>query len=54
LQQFINGKPTIDVTDDCESMRASSGVLALQLHVGGPSSFSSRIFGSRSFTYGAN
>jgi hypothetical protein len=36
LQQFINGMPTVDVTDDCESMRASSGVLALQLHVGQP------------------
>jgi hypothetical protein len=36
LQQFINGMPTVDVTDDCESMRASIGVLALQLHVGQP------------------
>ncbi len=34
LQQFVNGKPTIDVTDDCEAKRAMSGVLALQLHAG--------------------
>jgi uncharacterized protein (TIGR03067 family) len=36
LQQFINGKPTVDVTDDCESKRAMNGVLALQLHAGQP------------------
>ncbi len=36
LQQFINGKQTVDVTDDCESKRALSGILALQMHVGGP------------------
>jgi hypothetical protein len=36
LQQFVNGKQTVDVTDDCEAKRASSVVLALQLHVGGP------------------
>jgi hypothetical protein len=36
LQQFINGKPTVDVTDGCESLRATNGVLALQLHVGPP------------------
>ena len=36
LQQFVNGKPTIDVTDDCEAKRAMSGVLALQLHAGPP------------------
>jgi len=36
LQQFINGKQTIDVTDDCESNRAMNGVLALQLHAGQP------------------
>lgn len=36
LQHFINGKPTVDVTDDCESKRAMSGVLALQLHAGPP------------------
>jgi uncharacterized protein (TIGR03067 family) len=34
LQQFINGKQTVDVTDDCESKRAMNGVLALQLHAG--------------------
>jgi uncharacterized protein (TIGR03067 family) len=36
LQHFINGKQTVDVTDECESKRASSGVLALQLHAGQP------------------
>jgi len=36
LQQFINGKPTVDVTDDCEAKRAVSGVIALQLHAGPP------------------
>jgi len=36
LQQFINGKQTVDVTDGCESKRALSGVLALQMHVGAP------------------
>jgi len=36
LQQFINGKQTVDVTDNCESKRAMSGVLALQLHAGSP------------------
>jgi hypothetical protein len=36
LQQFINGKQTIDVTDECEAKRAMSGVLALQLHAGPP------------------
>ena len=36
LQQFINGKQTVDVTDDCEAKRAMSGVLALQLHAGPP------------------
>ena len=36
LKHFINGKPTVDVTDDCESKRAMSGVLALQLHAGPP------------------
>ncbi len=36
LQQFINGKPMVDVTDDCESKRALRGVLALQLHAGAP------------------
>jgi hypothetical protein len=36
LQQFINGKQTIDLTDECEAKRAMSGVLALQLHAGPP------------------
>jgi hypothetical protein len=36
LQQFINGKQTVDVTDECEAKRAMSGVLALQLHAGPP------------------
>jgi hypothetical protein len=36
LQQFINGKQTMDLTDDCEAKRAMSGVLALQLHAGSP------------------
>ncbi len=36
LQQFVNGKQTVDVTDDDESKRAMSGVLALQMHVGEP------------------
>jgi uncharacterized protein (TIGR03067 family) len=36
LQHFVNGRQTVDVTDDCEAQRASSGVLALQLHAGPP------------------
>jgi len=36
LQQFVNGKPTVDVTDECEAKRALSGILALQLHAGPP------------------
>ncbi len=36
LQQFINGQMSVDVTDNCESKRAMSGVLALQLHAGPP------------------
>jgi hypothetical protein len=36
LQHFINGKLTVDVTDDCESKRVASGILALQLHAGPP------------------
>lgn len=36
LQQFVNGKQTVDVTDNCESKRAMSGVIALQLHAGSP------------------
>ena len=36
LQQFINGKPTVDVTDNCPEKSSASGVLALQMHVGEP------------------
>jgi hypothetical protein len=36
LQQFINGKQTVDVTDECEAKRAMSGIIALQLHAGAP------------------
>ena len=36
LQQFINGKQTVDVTDEDEAKHALSGVLALQLHAGSP------------------
>ncbi len=36
LQQLINGKPTVDVTDECDAQLAMSGVLALQLHAGPP------------------
>lgn len=37
LQHFINGKQTIDVTDDREGGKgAKSGILALQLHAGDP------------------
>jgi len=36
LQHFINGKQTVDVTDNCESKRAMSGVVALQVHAGPP------------------
>ena len=36
LQHFINGKQTVDVTDECEAKAAKSGVLALQLHAGPP------------------
>ncbi|MEO8352575.1 MAG: DUF1080 domain-containing protein [Chthoniobacteraceae bacterium] len=35
LQHFINGKPTVDVTDKTE-VGAKEGVLALQLHAGDP------------------
>ena len=36
LQQFIDGKQTIDVVDLDPQGRAASGILALQIHVGGP------------------
>lgn len=36
LQHFINGVPTVDVTDEQDAKAAKSGVLALQIHVGPP------------------
>src|SRR5205823_12703469 len=36
LQHFINGVPTADVTDQTDSKRLTSGVLALQIHAGPP------------------
>lgn len=36
LRHFINGVPTVDVTEECESKQLKSGVLALQLHQGPP------------------
>jgi uncharacterized protein (TIGR03067 family) len=36
LQHFINGRLTVDVTDECESKALKSGVLALQIHAGDP------------------
>ncbi len=36
LQHFINGKQTVDVTDEREGKGAKSGILALQLHAGEP------------------
>ena len=36
LQQFVNGKQTVDVTDECKAKRAMNGILALQLHAGPP------------------
>ncbi len=36
LQHFINGKQTIDVTDEQPDKAAKTGVLALQIHVGAP------------------
>ncbi|MBU6400899.1 MAG: DUF1080 domain-containing protein, partial [Verrucomicrobia bacterium] len=36
LTQIINGRVTVDVTDDQASKRARSGILALQLHAGHP------------------
>lgn len=35
LRHFINGVPTVDVTDET-AMGAKEGLLALQIHVGGP------------------
>lgn len=36
LVHKINGVTTVDVTDNCESKRLKSGILALQLHAGQP------------------
>jgi hypothetical protein len=36
LQHFINGKLTVDVTDEAAAQAAKSGVLALQVHTGPP------------------
>lgn len=36
LQHFINGKQTVDVTDEDAAKAAKEGVLALQIHVGPP------------------
>jgi uncharacterized protein (TIGR03067 family) len=36
IQQFINGKPTIDVTDEQTSKAAKSGIVAFQVHAGPP------------------
>ena len=36
LQHFINGKQTVDVTDEQTSKAAKEGVLALQVHAGPP------------------
>ena len=36
LQHFINGKLTVDVTDEQEAKSAHSGILALQIHAGPP------------------
>lgn len=36
LQHFINGKQTVDVTDEQETKAAKEGILAFQIHVGPP------------------
>jgi len=36
LQQFINGRQTVDVVDEQTAKAAKSGILALQLHAGQP------------------
>ncbi|MEY4201226.1 MAG: hypothetical protein RLZZ265_2966 [Verrucomicrobiota bacterium] len=36
LQHFINGKLTVDVTDEGGAKAAKEGILALQIHVGPP------------------
>lgn len=36
FQHYINGLPTVDVVDEQRAKAATSGVIALQLHVGSP------------------
>jgi hypothetical protein len=36
LRHYVNGKQTVDVTDNSETLRAMSGVVALQVHAGPP------------------
>jgi hypothetical protein len=36
LQHFINGRLTVDVTDEQEAKAARAGILALQIHAGPP------------------
>ena len=36
LTHIINGRVTVDVTDDEQAKAAKSGILALQLHAGEP------------------
>jgi hypothetical protein len=36
LTHIINGRVTVDITDDQEAKAAKSGILALQLHAGPP------------------
>lgn len=36
LQHFINGMPTVDVLDEHAAKAATTGVIALQIHVGPP------------------
>ncbi len=36
IQQFIDGKQTVDLVDHDKKGRALEGILALQIHVGGP------------------
>jgi hypothetical protein len=36
IQEIINGRVTVDVTDECEAKAAKSGVIALQIHAGAP------------------
>ena len=36
ILQFVNGLPTVDLTDEQEVKAAKTGILALQLHAGPP------------------